>query len=88
MAILERHFMIHNPNGIHCRVAKRLARAAMDASSEVRLFGNGLEADGRSILEILSLASTRGARITVRVEGDDADQAMAALGRVLESRED
>ncbi len=47
--------------------------------------GDGREwVDGRSVLSLLSLAAGRGVQLVVRATGADAEQAVAALGALLE----
>jgi phosphotransferase system HPr (HPr) family protein len=41
--------------------------------------------DARSVLSLLSLAAGRGTRLRLRAVGADADEAVAALGALLES---
>jgi phosphocarrier protein HPr len=53
---------------------------------EVRVFCNGHTANGRSILDLLSLAAECGARLELEVSGPNANEATAALCEVIEAR--
>ena len=81
---LESDFVIRNELGLHARPAGRFA--ALAARFECRIsVGRGEEwVDGRSILSLLSLAAGPGTVLRIRAEGDDAPQAVAALGQLLE----
>jgi phosphocarrier protein len=47
--------------------------------------GDGREwVDGRSVLSLLSLAAGRGVKLRIRATGVDADEAITALGALLE----
>lgn len=47
--------------------------------SRVRMTYNELEVDGKSILGLLSLAAPHGARVRVRLDGPDEQQARARI---------
>jgi phosphotransferase system HPr (HPr) family protein len=46
--------------------------------------GGANRADGKSILELLTLAAEAGTRLVVEATGPDADEAVAAIGLLFE----
>ena len=80
----ERTFTIVNKLGLHARAAARLVQTANRFKSEIRLGREGQEVNGKSIMGVLMLAAAQGTQVTVRAEGDDAEEAMAALGSLIE----
>ena len=42
--------------------------------------------NGKSIMGVLMLAAAKGSEIGVRAAGDDAEDAMEALGRLIEDK--
>jgi phosphocarrier protein len=44
-----------------------------------------MQVNGKSIMGVLMLAAAKGSRITVCVEGEDAEAAMTALAKVIEN---
>jgi len=84
--VKTRTFQIGNQLGIHARVAAKLVETANRFQSEVFLEKDGVEVNGRSILGILTLFCPCGSRLTVRTEGDDADEAMEAFARLIEDK--
>ncbi len=78
-----RTFEITNQLGIHARVAAKLVETANRFQSEVCLEKDGVEVNGRSILEILTLFCPCGSRLTIRTEGNDATEAMEAFARLI-----
>ncbi len=78
-----RTFEITNQLGIHARVAAKLVETANRYQSEVILEKDGVEVNGRSILDILTLFCPCGSRLTVRTEGIDATEAMEAFDRLI-----
>lgn len=83
---VEKTFTIRNELGLHARAAGRLVEAANRFKCRIHLERDGRRADGRSLLDILTLACPRGSRITVRAEGEDAEEALIELGNLIESR--
>ena len=81
-----RTFEITNRLGIHARVAAKLVETANRFQSEVFLEKDGVEVNGRSILEILTLFCPYGSRLTVRTEGVDAREAMEAFVQLIAAK--
>jgi phosphocarrier protein len=84
--IETRTFKIRNQLGIHARVAAKLVETAQRFQAEITLEKDGVEVNGRSILEILTLYCPQGSLLTLRVEGIDAEEAVAAFTRLIEEK--
>jgi len=83
----ERRIEIVNRLGLHARAAAKLVHKASEFESEITIAGNGSEeADAKSILGILLLAAAQGTEVTIRCDGSDEDEAMAALVELIEDR--
>ena len=81
----EGTFVVASELGLHARPAGQFVALAERFRSEVQV-GRGDEwVDGRSVLSLLSLAAGPGTRLVVRAVGVDAHEAVAALGRLIES---
>lgn len=76
---------IVNRLGLHARPASRLAKMASGFDAQIMLVKNDEEANAKSILEVLTLASPKGTEIVIRAEGKDADQAVCSLKELFES---
>jgi phosphocarrier protein HPr len=74
-----------NALGVHTRPAATLVGTARAFDSEIRLAANGRNADGKSIVGILSLAAAQGTTIELRARGPDAADALRALRAIIES---
>ena len=85
MARLERSFTIVNQLGLHARAAAQLVQLANRFRSEIHVEKDGMQVNGKSIMGVLTLAAAKGSRITVCVEGEDAEAAMTALAKVIEN---
>lgn len=75
---------IVNPLGLHARAAAKLVGLANKYKSEVWVGKDGQEVNGKSILGVLMLACGQGSKISLRVQGRDADEAHAALAELVE----
>jgi phosphotransferase system HPr (HPr) family protein len=75
------------PANLHARPAGRLARAAAGFSSAVQLEFAGRTVNPTGVLAVMGLGATAGSTVTVRAEGADATQAVAALAEILATAE-
>ena len=81
---VEREFTVRSELGLHARPAGEFVIMAGRFESEISV-GDGREwVDGRSVLSLLSLAAGRGVELRVRAIGEDAEEAVSALGALIE----
>ncbi len=71
--------------GLHARPAARLTRAAQGFRSNIRILTETGEADAKSILDVLSLAVSRGTTCVIEAVGADAREAVGTVGIFLEN---
>jgi phosphocarrier protein len=83
VARLEQTFTIVNMLGLHARPASQLVQIANRHQCEVHIVKDGTSVNAKSIMGVLTLAAARGSRLTVTCEGDDAESAMAAMGKLI-----
>jgi phosphocarrier protein len=84
--VIEREVEIVNRLGLHARAAAKLVHTAGGFRSRVWLVRDGEEVDAKSILGLLLLAAGQGTRLSVRCAGEDEQEAMAALVRLIAER--
>lgn len=82
---LTRDVVIANANGLHARPAAQLVTVARRFTADIRLFCEGRDADGKSIVSLLTLAAACGRRVRVSARGADAAAALDAVCRFVES---
>lgn len=82
---LSKTFTIKNKLGLHARAAAVLVKTTSRFLSDIKIIKDGVEADGKSILGILSFAASKGANITVLTDGEDADIALNTIEELIES---
>ncbi|MGQ9812591.1 MAG: HPr family phosphocarrier protein [Dissulfurimicrobium sp.] len=80
---LETEVTISNRLGLHARPAFRFASLANEFESDVWLIKDNEIVNGKSILEVLTLACPRGSRLRIRVNGPDAAIALSALSTLI-----
>jgi phosphocarrier protein HPr len=79
-------FEIRNKLGLHARPAAKLVGVSSEYKSRIFFERDGQEVDGKSVLDVLTLACPQGSRVTVKAEGSDASEAIEALGRVIDGK--
>jgi phosphocarrier protein len=77
---------VANELGLHARPASRLAQEAQKYAAEIRVGNGEEEVDAKSILDLLTLAVSRGSDLTLTARGSDARQAVERLVSLFESR--
>jgi phosphocarrier protein HPr len=74
-----------NKSGLHARPAKVFARAAAAQPCDITVRKGEREANAKSVLSVLTLDCLAGDEITIRTEGDGAEQALHELVALVES---
>jgi len=77
----ERRVTLINELGLHARAAAQVVRCAAKFNSRITLRreDRDVEADSRSILDILYLAAGHGKHVIVTATGEDAEEALAEI---------
>lgn len=70
---------IVNRLGMHARPAMAFVDCAAGFSSSVRVRKGETAVDGKSIMQMMMLAATRGTALEVTAEGEDAEAACRAI---------
>jgi phosphocarrier protein len=82
----EREVKIVNKLGIHARPAAEIVKTAGKFKSNITIVRDDLEVNAKSIMGVMMLAAERGAVITLRAAGDDAEAALDALCAVIANK--
>jgi phosphocarrier protein len=78
-------FTIVNPLGLHARPAAVLVETVLRFESDVHIQKNTHKVNAKSIMGLLTLAAAQGTRIVVTCHGPDAEEAMKAVQKLIES---
>jgi phosphocarrier protein HPr len=79
-------FEIVNKLGMHARAATKLVQTASRYRSDVQIEKDGHVANAKSVMGVLLLCGHQGSKITVTARGDDAAQAVDAIGVLIADR--
>ena len=85
---VEAEYRVNAELGLHARPAGRFAALATRFDAEISVGRDGEWVDARSVLSLLSLAASTGTLLRIRATGNDAQQAVDALGALLEEAQD
>lgn len=79
-------FEIVNRLGMHARAATKLVQTASRFRSDVQIEKDGHVANAKSVMGVLLLCGHQGSKITVSAHGEDANDAVSAIGELIADR--
>jgi phosphocarrier protein HPr len=82
-AFLARTVVVTNPQGLHARPADMFVKLACQFQSKIEVIKDGERVDGKSILNILTLAAVEGTLLEIVATGPDAEAALDALAELV-----
>jgi phosphocarrier protein HPr len=85
--MLDGSVNVVNPLGLHARAAAQLVRVAGKYRSRITLHrqDSNAFANAKSILSVLALAASVGTVLNINVEGEDQEEAFAAITSLFEN---
>jgi phosphocarrier protein HPr len=84
--MIERSVTIANKNGLHARPAAEIVKTAAKFKADITLIRDDLEVNGKSIMGVMMLAAEYGSTLQLRADGPDAEDAVGALAKLIESK--
>ena len=81
-----RTFTIQNTLGLHARAAAAFVKVSNRFQCEIMVRKDTTEVNGKSIMGVLMLAAAKGSKIDVNANGEDAEAALEALGRLIDDK--
>lgn len=84
--MVEKLATVGAPEGLHARPAALFVKEAKKYAAEIKVAKDEREVNAKSSLQILTIGAKKGDSIAIRAEGDDAEEAVAALSDLI-SRE-
>ncbi|WP_235905549.1 HPr family phosphocarrier protein [Tautonia marina] len=76
---VRRRVEITNPYGLHLRPAEKFVGLAGQFRADVRVRYEGRDCNGKSILDLMTLAAECGSWLELEAQGPDAEAAVSAL---------
>ncbi|MEW6518613.1 MAG: HPr family phosphocarrier protein [Thermodesulfobacteriota bacterium] len=83
MVECSRELVIANTFGLHGRASALLVETAKCFKADIRLIRDEMEADCKSILDVMSMACTKGTPVSIKAAGEDAEAALAAVAQLI-----
>ena len=74
---------IVNKLGLHARAAATLTHLASNYQSDIWISRAGRRVNAKSIMGVMMLAAGQGSSVLLEAEGADAEQALAALAKLI-----
>ncbi len=82
--MLQQKIEIINKLGLHARAATQLVKMAEPYDADITLSLDDMEADAKSIMDVLMLAATKGSTVVLTVSGDDSEEEQAVVDKITE----
>lgn len=82
----SREVTIINKLGLHARAAAKFVTLASRFQSDIRVARDSREVNAKSIMGVMMLAAGRGTAIHIHATGEDAEEAVEQLQRLVLER--
>jgi len=82
----SREVDITNELGLHAKASAIFVRLANQFRASITVEVNGKRANGKSIMGLLMLAASRNTRIRIVAQGEDAQEALESLSRLVSNK--
>lgn len=83
--LAERVVVIKNKQGLHARPAALFVQIANKFACEITVSKGRQKVNGKSIMGIMMLEAGAGSKITISANGEDAQNALVELEKLLSS---
>ena len=83
--IIEKAVVIKNLQGLHARPAALFVQIANKFDSDIIVSKGKKKVNGKSIMGIMMLEAGKGSKIVISANGEDAQQAVKELEKLLSS---
>jgi phosphocarrier protein HPr len=82
----QREVEIVNQLGLHARASAKLTQLATRFQCDVFLARNNRKVNAKSIMGVMMLAASKGAKVTLETDGPDEEAAMEAIVALVNDR--
>lgn len=86
METISRDIKIVNRRGLHARASAKFVQTAEQFAATITVRKDGMSVDGGSIMGLMMLAAGIESSINVSACGPDAEEAIAAITRLIAER--
>ncbi len=86
--MVEKEATIVPEAGLHARPASLFVKTAKQFSSSITVVKDGWEANAKSPMKLMTLGAKKGDGILIRAEGEDEEEAVDALVKLISKEEE
>lgn len=86
MTVARGTFEVKNKLGLHARAATKLVQLASKFPCDIVVSREGQEANAKSVMGVLLLCGSKGTRLEIEAKGENADEAVTQIGRLIDDR--
>ncbi len=86
--MVEKEIVVSNKLGLHARASAKLVQQVQQFKSTIWLIAGGREVNAKSIMGVMMLAAGLGTPLTLRAEGPDEAEALAAVAELFDRKFD
>lgn len=83
MKTAKKKIVVRNKQGLHARPAALFVQVASRFDSRITVTKDGEVVNGKSIMGILMLGAAKGSEVFIEAIGDDAEEALLELEKLL-----
>jgi phosphocarrier protein len=83
-----RELAIINQRGLHARASAKFVKCAESFDADITVSRDGMSVPATSIMGLMMLGAAMGTSISVVASGPQADEALAALAQLVDSKFD
>ena len=84
--VVRKELTVTNKLGLHARPAAMFVQLAGKYSAEITVKKGKEKVNGKSIMGIMMLAAGQGSKLTITARGEDAEEAVQGLERLLREK--
>jgi phosphocarrier protein HPr len=78
---------VRNKNGLHMRIVGRIVGVSRQSRSKITFRKDTAVVDARSFMDLLMLAAAEGTEIEITIDGNDEENVLGELERILLDKE-
>ena len=86
--MIQQELEIINKLGLHARAAAKLVKLSSSFSSSIDIEKEGQRVNSKSIMGVMMLAASLGSKVTIFTDGEDEQEALAAVVDLINRRFD
>jgi phosphocarrier protein HPr len=84
--MIKKEIEITNKLGLHARASAKLTQLAAQFTCDIHLLRNSRRVNAKSIMGVMMLAASKGAKLEIETSGDDEQAAIDGLTKLIHDK--